>query len=81
MHVRVLAFAGIREIVGAAQRTLEVPEGATAGAVWDDLAREFPPLGEIERSTRLARNGALVDREAKLQDGDELAFMPPFGGG
>jgi molybdopterin converting factor small subunit len=81
VRVRILAFAGVREIVGAAQRTVEVPAGATAGRVWDDLAREFPRLSEIARSTRLARNGALVERDAALQDGDELAVMPPFGGG
>jgi len=81
VRVRVLAFARIREIVGSAERTVELAEGGTAGRVWDDLVREFPQLGEIERSTRLARNGALVEREAALHDGDELAFMPPFGGG
>jgi len=81
MRVCVLAFAGVREIVGAAQRTVEVPDGATVGRVWDDLAREFPRLSEIARSTRLACNGALVERDAALHDGDELAVMPPFGGG
>jgi molybdopterin converting factor small subunit len=81
VHVRILTFAGVREIVGAAERTAEVPEGATVGRVWDDLASEFPSLREIARSTRLACNGALVERDAALHDGDELAVMPPFGGG
>jgi molybdopterin converting factor small subunit len=81
MRVTILAFAGVREIVGAAVRKLEVPEGTTVGRVWDDLAREFPALSEIERSTRIARNGAFVERGAPVSDGDELAVMPPFGGG
>jgi len=80
MRVRVLAFAGIREIVGES-RTLELPEGATASDAWTALAGQFPKLAEIEQSTRLARNGAFVDRAAVLSDGDELAVLPPFGGG
>jgi molybdopterin converting factor small subunit len=81
MRVRVLTFAGIREIVGAASRMLELHDGATAGDAWSALAGEFPALARIEGSTRLACNGALVDGGAILSEGDELAVLPPFGGG
>jgi len=81
MRVRVLTFAGIREIVGDASRTLVLPEAATAGDAWSALAGEFPALAGIEGSTRLARNGAFVDGAAVLREGDELAVLPPFGGG
>jgi molybdopterin converting factor small subunit len=81
MNVRILAFAGVRELIGSASRTLEIPDDASAGDAWDALAREVPKLKEIERSIRLARNGALVERDVRLKNGDELAVMPPFGGG
>jgi molybdopterin converting factor small subunit len=81
MRLRVLSFAGVREVIGASSRTLEVSDGASAGDAWNALALEFPKLREIERSVRLARNGAFVERDVILHDGDELALMPPFGGG
>ncbi len=82
MRVRVVAFARLRELLGGEATLLrDVAEGATAGAVWDGLAAEFPPLAELERSTRLARNGSLVDRFARLSEDDELALLPPYGGG
>ncbi len=81
MTLRVLTFAGIREIVGTPERQIDVADGANAGDAWDALAREFPKLRESERSIRLARNGRLVERDAPLREGDELAVMPPFGGG
>ena len=81
MHVRVLAFAAVREAIGAASRELDVAEGARAGDAWRALVEEFPKLRETERAVRLARNGSLVERDAPLRDGDELAVMPPFGGG
>ncbi len=81
MRVSVLTFASIREVVGDGMRTLELPADATAETAWRALVEEFPALQGVERSTRLARNGELVDRSAPLADGDELAVMPPFGGG
>lgn len=81
MTVVVLAFARIREIVGAGSLERDLPDGATAGDAWSDLAREFPDLASLRTSTRLARGGKLVDATAILHDRDELALLPPFGGG
>lgn len=81
MRLRVVAFAGVREAIGASERALEVSDGTSAGDAWTALAREFPKLNELERSVRLARNGAFVERDVILRDDDELALMPPFGGG
>jgi MoaE-MoaD fusion protein len=81
MRVRVLSFARVREIVGAATQTLELPADATGADLWRTLADEHPALREIERSTRLARGGVVIDRFARLHDGDEVALLPPFGGG
>ena len=82
MRVRVVAFARVREVVGGEPALLrDVVDDATAGAVWDELVCEFPALAGLERSTRLARNGSFVDRSARLSEGDELALLPPYGGG
>lgn len=81
MTVRVLPFARIREIVGAPELVRGVADGATAGDLWDALARDFPALGALRASTRLVRNGAFVNAETSLADGDELGLLPPYGGG
>ena len=81
MTVRVVAFARLRELLGRASLSLELPDGAHAGAVWERLAPEYPALRELAGSTRLACNGRLVEPGATLHDGDELALLPPVGGG
>jgi molybdopterin converting factor small subunit len=81
VNVRVLPFARIREIVGSESLERSIDTGATAGEVWADLAREFPALAPLERSTRLVRNGAFATAATRLADGDELGLLPPFGGG
>ena len=78
---RVLAFARLRELLGFGERFVPVPDGATIDAVWAQLAAETPQLGGLRASTRFARNGALADGGAVVCDGDEIALLPPVGGG
>jgi len=81
MRVRVLAFARLRELLGFAQREVEVGADATIDALWARLMPAAAPGAALRASTRFARNGALVDGAARLRDGDEVALMPPVGGG
>jgi molybdopterin converting factor small subunit len=81
MTVRVLAFARVREVLGFAERDIEVPDGSTARDAWNRLADVRGALAPLAASTRLARNGVMVDDRAPLRDGDELALLPPAGGG
>jgi molybdopterin converting factor small subunit len=79
--VRVLAFARLRELMGFGERLVPVAGGATAADVWAQLAAGSPELAGLRASTRFARNGELVDGATVLRDGDELALLPPVGGG
>jgi molybdopterin converting factor small subunit len=81
MTVRVVPFARIREIVGSPELALSIDEGATAADLWGRLADRFPALAALRASTRLVCNGAFVDAQTALHDGDELGLLPPFGGG
>jgi molybdopterin converting factor small subunit len=81
MTVRLLAFASLRDLLGAPVRAIEVPEGATLADLWARLVRERPEFADLERSTRFARNGELAAPHSALAEGDEVALMPPFGGG
>jgi molybdopterin synthase sulfur carrier subunit len=47
----------------------------TAGEIWDQLQ-----LGPLD-SVMIAVNQQLVGPEQVLNNGDELAFLPPFTGG
>ncbi len=81
MRISVLAFARLREVIGASERSLDLPQNARIEDAWDALLRNYPALGEERSSTRAARNGQLVSFDETLGEGDELAFLPPVGGG
>lgn len=81
MRVRVLAFARVRELLGEGAHDLELPGGSTAGDAWNVLAQRADGLRALAQSTRVARNGRIVTSTEPLHDGDELALLPPAGGG
>jgi sulfur-carrier protein len=81
MLVTVRLFARLRDIAGAAELSCEVAPGATIGTVWQQLTREFPEFAAYERSVSTAVNTDYARMEQAVDDGDEIAFLPPVSGG
>ncbi|MBV9277481.1 MAG: MoaD/ThiS family protein [Candidatus Eremiobacteraeota bacterium] len=81
MNVRVRTFARIRELLNFDVRTIDVPKGASAESVWQLISEGLPDASTMCRSLRFARNGSVVEADAQLEDGDELAVLPPSSGG
>ena len=81
MRVTVRLFARLRDIAGASEMELEVPEGATAQHVWDALAARHPELGAYLTVSSCAVNEEYAAFATPLGDGDEVAFLPPVSGG
>lgn len=81
MRIRIRLFAIQRELVGAREVPIELPDGATVDDAWSAVAARFPVLGPGRPSVRFARNGDYADAATALADGDEVAFIPPVSGG
>ena len=81
MRIKLRYFASLRERLGKTEETREIPDGASVGRVWELLTRERPELAELERSVAFAVAQEYVDKAHRLQDDDELAFIPPVSGG
>jgi molybdopterin converting factor subunit 1 len=81
MRVSVLCFARLRELVGRSEWTCELASPATIADVWQALAAAFPPAAVMSRSISCARNAEFATMTAVVEDGDEIAFLPPVSGG
>jgi MoaE-MoaD fusion protein len=81
MHIRIRLFAMQRELAGAREVDVDLPEGADVDAAWQALVERHPALTPGAGSVRFARNGAYADGSTTLGDGDEVAMIPPVSGG
>ena len=81
MRVTVRLFARLRELAGAEELAIEVPDGASVGDVWECLAAGHPALSVHRGSVSAAVNAEFARMHARVGAGDEVAFLPPVSGG
>ena len=78
MQVKVCYFAMLREQRGCTDEALQIAVGTTASGLYTRL---FPSTGSGVMPVMFAVNQAYVSGDHTLADGDEVAFIPPLGGG
>jgi molybdopterin converting factor subunit 1 len=81
MFVTIRLFARLREIAGDGELKRELPRGATTKTAWDTLTQEFPGLAAYRSSVSCAVNEEYAAFTTTLNEGDEVAFLPPVSGG
>ena len=81
MHVRLLFFATLKDIVGSREMQLDVPAGSTVADVLTHLEGSYPRMKDYRPVVLTAINEEYVERGARIEDGDEVAIFPPVSGG
>ena len=81
MRVTVLFFAGARERAGTGRIVVELSRKSSLGEAVDEALASVGREAGLPIGVMLARNGRYVDRESTIQDGDEIAVIPPVSGG
>jgi molybdopterin synthase catalytic subunit len=81
MRVRLLLFAGVREAVGSKEVLLEAPDGARLGGVIEAAEAALPVLARWRGRLVVSLNESRSPLDAVVQDGDEIALLPPVSGG
>jgi len=81
MHVRLLFFATLKDIIGAREMQLDVPAGSTVADVLTHLEGSYPRMKDYRPVVLTAINEEYVERGTRIEDGDEVAIFPPVSGG
>lgn len=83
MQIEIRFFASIREALGTSSLSWQT-EAATIGALRDELIARGGVWAEAlarGRAVRASLDQVMVNDEAALRPGAELAFFPPVTGG
>lgn len=81
MNVRVQFYAQLRELFGSHNAEVELPEGATVRDLLEKIYAQRPALRGHDKSILIGAGFEFVDRNYKLNPGEEIAIMPPVQGG
>lgn len=80
MKIRLLLFAGLRDQAGVSELELTGLEtGVSVESLLGQLEERWPFLQGYPLA--VSRNQTIVARSERLEDGDELALLPPVSGG
>ena len=81
MELGVKLFASVREAVGAETVDVRLEPGARVADLLEQLARDHPEIASRKGSLAVAVNCQLARGDQELVEGDEVALIPPVGGG
>jgi sulfur-carrier protein len=79
--VRMLAFAGAKDVLGAGEMELDLSAPCTAAELLAEVCRRYPALSPYRGSIRVAVNGTYANAGDPVTFGDEVALIPPVAGG
>ena len=81
LKVTVRLFASYREKAGASEVEFTLPQDATVGFLASLVAETYPGITQRPESLVVAVNHEYRDHLHSLDDGDEVALIPPVSGG
>lgn len=81
MKIRVLFFGVLKDMLGQASHSLDLPEGARVADVLAHYVQKAPQLEGMLGALALSVNQEYSGAERVLAAGDEVGLLPPVSGG
>jgi len=76
-------FASLKNIAGKEEERFDLAKGSTLNELCQAISNTNPQLGQMvqEKKVMISVNLDVVSLDHVLNDGDEVALLPPFSGG
>jgi molybdopterin converting factor small subunit len=81
VKVKVLYFAGARELVSKKEEPVDVKEGGSVEDLSAELLRLHPGLRKLDHSLRFSVNLEVAPKDRTLRESDVVGVLPPVAGG
>lgn len=80
MKITIKYFAGLRDITGKELEKVDLPEKMKIADLISMLYEKYP---EMKKSADIvvARNRQYAEEDEEIEEGDEIALLPPVSGG
>jgi MoaD family protein len=79
LHVRF--YSQLRDLAGRSELDVDLVEGTVVSDLLEQIYAKAPALRSHDKSILTAVGVEFVDRNYKLQPGEEISIMPPVQGG
>ena len=77
MKIHVKYFASVRDLMETESEDLNLETSLSVYELWKELTLKV----KVPKDILIAVNHEYVDKDFKLNDGDEVAYFPPVTGG
>jgi len=81
MRITIRLFALLKDRAGTDHLTIDLAEKSTIAQAVEELRQRLPALADHLNHIAFALNRSYTQSNTPLQDGDELALIPPVSGG
>lgn len=81
MNIHVQLYAQLRDLAGISTVDLDLRQGATVAELIERIYELKPALRAHDKSILVGAGVDFVARDRVLNDGEEIAIMPPVQGG
>jgi molybdopterin converting factor subunit 1 len=81
MRIKVKFFASYKEAVGRDELDLEMKDESNVSELLEAVKAKHPAIGELIEPLIVSVNKEYAEFDKVLNDGDEVALLPPVSGG
>ena len=81
MNIRVQFYSHLRDLAGASELSIDLPDKATVGDLLTKIYEKVPTLRSRDKSILIGVGVEFVDRNYELKPGEAISIMPPVQGG
>jgi molybdopterin converting factor small subunit len=81
MQITVQFFSQLRDVTGASELPVELPEESRVADLLAHLYRQCPALEKWDANLLIGAGVDFVERDHVLRANDQIALMPPVQGG
>ena len=81
MKISLRLFAGLHDLVGERNISLDLPDGATVEELKSRLAAEYPVIRPFLTTLVFAIDDEYIPESQALRDGAHVSLIPPVSGG